>query len=214
VHTVATDGEATVDALIDRASEIGLGELGFTEHVRSSSTYFAEFASQVRAARANAAVRVFVGIEAKANDQSGTLDAAPEVIADAELVLGSVHRFPMHGQLVAAHEMIYEAAADVEYALALGLVEHAPIDVLSHPGGMCLRAFGAFPEQYLRSLMEACITRNVAIEINSSYTHDMKAFTDLCRELNPVVSIGSDVHRLVDLGRARGLLWDLGIGCP
>ena len=51
VHTVATDGRGTVRELINLAEEIGLGEMAFTEHVRKTSTYFGEFAAEVRAAR-------------------------------------------------------------------------------------------------------------------------------------------------------------------
>ncbi len=211
VHTVATDGRGTVRELIDLAAEIGLGEMAFTEHVRKTSTYFGAFAAEVRAAREGASLPVFVGIEAKADSDDGDLDASPEILADAEIVLGSVHRFPIGGELVEAKTMSYEEASQREFRLAMGLIRNAPIDVLSHPGGMCQRAFGEFPADLFEELMEASISRSVAIEINSSYTRDMDSFLELCAKVNPLISVGSDVHRLDDLGSCRTILKGRGI---
>jgi len=88
----------------------------------------------------------------------------------------------------------------------------APIDVLGHPGGMSLRRHGRFPEKYFRALMTSTLERRIAIEINSSYLVDMPAFLALCEEINPYVSIGSDAHRLSELGRCRDQLLELGVG--
>lgn len=214
VHTALTDGEGTVEAIIARAETLGLEEIAFTEHVRRQSTYFPSFAASVQAARAATAVTVYTGIEAKAEDEKGTLDAPDDALATAELVLGSVHRFPLgDGRFIHAREFDYAEAARRERALALGLVRSAPIHVLSHPGGMCLSAFGTFPAEYFEELMRAALERGIAIEINTSYTKDLDAFLALCRRVNPLVSVGSDVHRLDDLGTCRAALWSRGIGC-
>ncbi len=215
VHTVATDGEATIEQLICRAEELELKEMAFTEHVRRTSDYYTEFAAQVRTARAETPVKVYVGIESKVADDRGTLDASQEVIEAAEIVLGSVHRFPVgNGGLAEAREFSYEEAAHREFTLALGLLRHAPIDVLAHPGGMCQRAFGAFPDELFEELMVVSLDRKIAIEINTSYCRDLDRFLSLCRKINPVVSIGSDAHQLSDLGTCRAALWARGIGCP
>ena len=123
---------------------------------------------------------VYVGVETKALDADGTLDAPPEALAEVELVLGSVHRFPDgDGRLIAPEALSYEDAARRELELALGLVRRAPIHVLAHPGGMCQRAFGRFPEEYFVTLMEAALERGVAIEINTAYTRDLDGFLAL-----------------------------------
>lgn len=211
VHTVATDGRGTIQELIDLAEEISLGEMAFTEHVRKTSTYFGHFAAEVRAARDNAGLPVFVGIEAKADNDDGDLDASLEILADAEIVLGSVHRFPIAGELVNANTMSYEEASLREFRLAMGLIRNAPIDVLSHPGGMCQRAFGEFPAEFIEEIMTESIGRGVAIEINSSYIRDMDSFLALCAKTNPLISVGSDVHLLEDLGVCRTILRDRGV---
>lgn len=214
VHTTATDGEGTIGELIDRAQALGLGEIALTEHVRRTSTHFHRFAEEVRRQRHGAGVQVYVGMETKVLDEAGTLDVSPEALAEAEIVLGSVHRFPVgEGRFAPAGGFEYPEAAKRELALALGLISHAPIHVLAHPGGMCQRAFGQFPREYFVMLMEASLARGVAIEINSAYTRDLDGFLAICREVNPLVSVGSDVHRVRDLGACRDLLRARGIGC-
>lgn len=215
IHTCATDGEATIKQIIEQARSLGLKEIAFTEHVRSSSTYFAGFAAEVDAARKNVSdLVVYVGIEAKANDYEGALDASPEILEIAEIVLGSVHRFPTtDGRFLPAKEFSYEEAAKLEFQLATMLVKNAPIDVLSHPGGMCLRAFKKFPYDYFRELMRTTLKYGVAFEINASYHLDMDSLLALCREVDPIVSVGSDVHKISELGLCRDSLLMRRISC-
>ena len=214
VHTVASDGEATISQMLQQAETLGLEEVAFTEHVRRTSDYFSAFAADVRSHRAGSRVYAYVGLEAKVLDEDGMLDAAPGVLAEAEVILGSVHRFPMgRERFVPAEQFGYVEAARRELTLSLGLLRYAPIHVLAHPGGMCYRAFGQFPEDYLGTLMAASLERGIAIEINSKYTTDLDPFLALCREVNPFISVGSDAHRLSELGTCRSALWARGIGC-
>lgn len=209
MHTVQTDGQATAAELLGAASERGLSAVAFTEHVRRSTDWFPAFAADVRAAAARVpGVRAYVGIEAKALDETGGFDATDALVAASEIVLGSVHRFP-DGQGgvrefagIPATEM-----AETECRLALGLLRHAPIDVLAHPGGMYQRRYGAYPADLFREMMVVSLERSVAIEINASYLVDVEGFLELCDEINPYVSVGSDVHRLDEMGRCRDRLF-------
>ncbi len=214
IHTTATDGQATIAEIISRAEVLELGEIAFTEHVRKESAYFQGFAAEVRESRKTTNVRVYVGIEAKVEDENGTLDASSGVLAESEIVLGSVHRFPtVDGKFLPAREFRYEEAARRELALAMALLKNAPIDVLSHPGGMCQAAFGEFPASYFEMLMQASLERGIAIEINTSYTRRLDEFLTICRQVNPIVSVGSDVHKLSDLATCRDALRQRGLGC-
>lgn len=213
VHTVATDGEGTVEQLLALADELGLDEIAFTEHVRHTSDYYPAFAADVREKRKSARVKAYVGVEAKVGNREGWLDVSPEILAEAEIVLGSVHRFPVsEGKLVYAKDLSYEEAAKLELDFTLALLANgAPIDVLAHPGGMCQRAFGKFPDENFETMMRLALERGVAVEINSSYTRDMDGFLALCRKINPLISVGSDVHKVATLGTCRGKLEERGV---
>jgi putative hydrolase len=209
IHTKWTDGHGTVREVLDTAERRGLSSIAFTEHVRrDSGEWFTRFVAEIRREAAEApALEVLVGCEAKALDLEGRLDTSEEVLGQCDIVLGSVHRWPDGvGGLVNFAEIPYAEFADIEASYALGLVRSAPIDVLAHPGGMFQRRHGAFPEHLMRELVVATRERGIAIEISSSYLRDVPAFLDLCREIDPFVSIGSDAHTLDDIGRCRDVV--------
>ncbi len=214
VHTVKTDGKGTIREILSIARERKLGAIAFTEHVRKSTDWFAGFAEDVRrTAEDFREISVYVGCETKALDKAGTLDVSAEIFQISDIVLGSVHRFPDdRGGYLEFNSMSPAEMAELEFELALGMAEKGEIDVLSHPGGMYERRHGAFPEKYFRDLMRATLKAEVAIEINSSYLVDPENFLRLCAEIDPFVSIGSDVHSLDEIGRCRDMLRKRGIG--
>ncbi|MDE3814191.1 histidinol-phosphatase [Sinorhizobium meliloti] len=214
VHTSWTDGQATALEILQAASERGLAALAFTEHVREDTSWFPEFRDDIlSAARGFGHMSVYVGCETKAMAGDGRLDVSQDVLDQCDIVLGVVHRLPDgRGGYLDFKQLSYEETAEIEFRLSMGMVRNAPIDILAHPGGMSLRRHGRFPEIYFRDLMRATLERRIAIEINSSYLVDMPAFLALCEEVDPFVSIGSDAHRLSELGHCRDQLFELGAG--
>ncbi|MDK1385947.1 PHP domain-containing protein [Sinorhizobium sp. 8-89] len=214
VHTNWTDGQATVLEVLQAADERGLAELAFTEHVREDTSWFPDFKAEIlSAARGFDGLRVYVGCETKAMDDNGRLDVSQSVLDACDIVLGVVHRLPDgQGGYLDFKQLSFDETSEIEFRLSMGMIANAPIDVLGHPGGMSLRRHGLFPERYYRALMTATLERRIAIEINSSYLVDMPAFLALCEEVNPFVSIGSDAHKLNELGRCRDQLLELGVG--
>jgi putative hydrolase len=214
VHTVQTDGEATIEEILEFSRERGIGALAFTEHVRIDTAWFSNFALDIRQrALRFPEMEIYVGCETKAMDVHGTLDISQSILEACDIVLGSVHRFPDgEGGFLDFKALSASQIAEIEFRLAIGMVRNAPIDVLAHPGGMYERRHGAFPEKYFRDLMIATLERGIAIEINSSYLVDAEKFIRLCREINPIVSIGSDAHKLHELGKCRDLLRAMKVG--
>jgi putative hydrolase len=198
---------------LETASERQLSSIAFTEHVRRTSDWFTDFAKNVREkAQGYGNLQVYVGCEAKALDYNGLLDVSDQILAECDIVLGSVHSFPDgDGGYLDFGNLDPETFAEMECELALGLLKNAPIHVLAHPGGMYSRKLDRpFPERLFRRILEVSLERGIAVEINSSYLKDFQAFLKLCSEMNPYVSIGSDVHRLDEIGRCRDLLRELG----
>jgi putative hydrolase len=214
VHTVKTDGDATIGDILERARERKLGAIAFTEHVRKETDWFPEFVRDVReASQSFPEIKVFVGCETKAEDLEGTLDLTDEIYEACDIVLGSVHRFPNgHGGFLDFNAMTPKETADLEFELAMGMIREGRIHVMSHPGGMYERRHGVFPEKYFREMMLATLKSGVAIEINSSYLVDPDAFLRLLAEVNPFVSIGSDVHKLHEVAHCRDMLLKKGVG--
>lgn len=206
LHTSRTDGKNTIVEMVAAARGCGLSEIAITDHVRRSSEWFADHARDIRA-QSSADLAVAVGLETKILDARGSLDATTAMLAEADIVLGSVHRFPdgsgglLEFTTLTPHEII-----ETEMSMALTLVRSSAIDVLAHPGGMSQRWVGTFPEAHYRVLLEEAKQRAVAVELSSSYITDLRSFMALCREVDPLVSVGSDAHRVADVGRCRDLV--------
>lgn len=216
VHTTWTDGRATSGDMLREAQARSLGAIAFTEHVRMDTDWFGAFVDEIRTLDGDyPEMNVFVGAETKAMDENGTLDIAPDVLAASDIVLGVVHRFPgADGGYLDFKSLSAEETAEIEFRLSMGMIRHAPIDVLGHPGGMFQRRHGAFPEDLFREMMLATRERGIAIEINTSYLVDLPGFIALCAEIDPIVSIGSDAHHLQELAHCRDKLIEMGIGKP
>lgn len=209
VHTHRTDGEAGVDAILRAAAERKLDRIAFTEHVRRGSSWFGEFAREVRdKARAYPQVEVLVGCETKALDASGNLDASDAILADCDIVLGSVHRFSDgEGGFIDTSPLTAEEFAQLECAWALGLLQSDRIDVLAHPGGMHARRHGSdLPVDLLRRIVATSVERRIAVEVNTSYVQDLDRLLNVFDELDPFVSIASDMHQLGRLGHCRDVM--------
>jgi len=209
VHTDWTDGEASVAEVIRRACNVGLAEIAFTEHARAGSSYYTDFFREVdNADAATPDLEIYRGFEVKVLGADGALDMSPAMRDAADIVLGSVHSFPLpDGTVAPAARFDTNAAFEMEFNLAKAIIDGGNADVLSHAGGMCLRTFGAFPMEYMEELVAHAARGNVAFEINTSYHGDIidTLLTMLARH-DPPVSVGSDAHRLDEIGTCRDLL--------
>lgn len=210
IHTMATDGKASVEEVIARAEEIGLRRIAFTEHVRADSEWFFKFADEVRKFGRRTKVTVLVGCEARILDTEGNLDITDTIRRECDLVLGSVHRFPDRaGGFLSFSEVPVRDFAQIEFELALGFVRHGHGDVLAHPGGMSMKFGYGFPNGFLRQLMREACASEIAIELNSSYISNLRDYCSIAAEENPLISIGSDVHRIEELGQCRKMLKEI-----
>lgn len=210
IHTVATDGRASIREVIAYAEEIGLRRIAFTEHVRADSEWFFKFADAVRELGRQTKVSVLVGCEARILDTKGTLDITDAIRRECDLVLGSVHRFPdSNGRALAFSEVPALEFAQLEFELALGFIRHGHGDVLAHPGGMSIKFGYGFPNGFLKQLMREACASGIAIELNSSYISNLSSFCSLAMEENPLISTGSDVHKLDELGQCRKMLKEI-----
>jgi histidinol phosphatase-like PHP family hydrolase len=75
------------------------------------------------------------------------------------------------------------------------------MDLIGHPFGVYNRVYPIFQENYIRTLLQACKTHNVAFEISTKYRLDWSKLFPLLKEINPPISFGSDAHETVTIGR-------------
>lgn len=206
IHTSQTDGASTPEEIVKKAIELKLTAIAFTEHVNKNSNWFDDFASRVGTLKANRKIKVFLGIETKALDFNGAVDATRGMIARADVVVGVVHRYlSATGGLIPLKEIKSLGrlkAAELEFNLAMGLLKNKDVDVLGHPFGVYSMFHHKLPINYMKRLLVESIKRGKAIEINTKYIVDKNLFFKLLKKINPYVSIGSDAHNKNELARS------------
>ena len=193
MHTQWSDGKDTAEVMARAAASRGYAYCCITDH--SQSLKFARgvtvddlraHAASVRGLSDTVGIRVLMGAEVDIL-ADGSLDYPDDVLADLDLVIGSVHsRFRMPRD---------EMTKRVVRAL-----EHRHLDVLGHPTG---RLIGERPPYDLDvdAVIDAARRAGAALEINAS--PDRLDLPDvhvrLARERGVFVAVNTDAHQKAHL---------------
>jgi len=208
MHTTWTDGTASTADMYAQAVAEGMEAVMFSEHSRKTSgDWFGDFAAEVRGVN-SPECRALVGTEVKVDDHDGSLDLAPDVHNEVDLVIVSVHRFPDgQGGLREFRDVSADDAEDTEFSLSLAALDNPDTDILGHPFGMTLRRYRRQPpEDRWRALIEKCAGTNIAFDISGRYHPDPWQLLEWCREENAPVVLGSDAHAVDEVGRIQRIL--------
>ena len=134
-HTTWTDGSSSVEDIATKAEFMGLKRLFFTDHVRRASTYFPEYASEIRKLSEGKDIKLFVGYESKIADFEGHLDISQECRETADIILGTVHSFPSDYGFIHPSELESSEVIETEYKLLLACyLGPKSLQNLSDPG--------------------------------------------------------------------------------
>jgi DNA polymerase (family 10) len=163
MHTTETDGRATLDEMAEAARARGYEYVAITDHSKAlamanglDEKRVVAFARQVREFNRDAVpsgLRIFSGIECDIL-KDGTLDLAPDALAELDLVIASVHS-----------HMNMESAEMTDRLLRA--LESPHVRILGHPTGRLLLHRDPFPFDFERVAAEA-VRRGVWLEINAS----------------------------------------------
>lgn len=202
-HTVFGDGRNSVKEMIDAAEVRGLNKFALTEHVRSEAIrWWPDYVGQIKKCREGKNVQVLIGMEANAIGKPGNVDVPEEMWQDAELVLGSVHGYYNDDtwEKIEDGSLLLEEALMYEVEKEIGLCNNPRIDVLSHPGFLFEKCYEEMPSNELRAIVRAARKTNTAIELNPMYLKNHSKFFEILLDENPLVSFGSNAHRVQDIG--------------
>jgi DNA polymerase (family 10) len=161
MHTVATDGRATLEEMAASARELGYEYIAITDHSKAlamsnglDEQRAVAFAREVREINARGlGIRIFSGLECDIL-KDGELDLANDALCELDLVIGSVH-----------NNMNLEPAEMTDRLLRA--LENPCLRVLGHPTGRLLLNRDPYAFDFERVATEAA-RRNVALEINAS----------------------------------------------
>jgi histidinol phosphatase-like PHP family hydrolase len=206
VHTEFADGRSTAAECAARAAELKLHTIAFTEHVRKDAPWIDAYFEEIVKLKSKYDKRLTIicGVEARALDAEGTLDASDETLKRAELVVGSVHGFPPRGNEPADifHVHSREESLELEWALLQGLARNPAVHILGHPFGAYQDRFGNPPRAHILKLLRCAADADKAVEINCGHM-DVKWFLECAAGFDGDFYFwpGSDAHHARDVGR-------------
>ena len=223
-HTVYSDGKNTFLENFRRAKELGLAEIGCTEHGFShvfrglKRRELPQYIRELREAERETGMRALLGLESNIRGESGLCDLTEHDYATFELFVVGIHVFVCFEKLTdsrlglgswARSEMgITPSKSLVRQTTAayVNAVKHHPIDVISHLN------YGCFADAV--EVAKCCSDYGTYLEISSKKDH----LTD--DELAKVADTGvrfvinSDAHsidRIGDVARAQAQIERVGI---
>jgi len=161
MHTVETDGRATLEEMAEAARALGYEYIAITDHSKAlamanglDEKRAVAFAKHVRELNhAGLGIHILSGLECDIL-RSGEMDLAEDALAELDIVIGSVHS-----------HMNLEATEMTDRLMRA--LESPNIRVLGHPTGRMLLNRDPFPFDFERVASDAA-RRNVYLEINGS----------------------------------------------
>ena len=195
VHTIASDGSATLEEMVQEARDLGLSYLGITEHSASAryargleaERVFQEADLIDRLNRKMDDFTIFKGIESDILPD-GSLDYPEDVLATFDFVIGSVHsNFTMPEK---------EMTARICRAL-----ENPYLDILGHPTGRLLLTREPYAVD-MEQVLAWTAKYKKDIELNAHpYRLDIDwRLLPQAKKMGIKIAICPDAHSTADLG--------------
>jgi DNA polymerase (family X) len=161
MHTLETDGRATLEEMAEAARALGYEYIAITDHSKAlamanglDETRAVAFAKHVRELnRDGLGIRIFSGLECDIR-RDGEMDLAEDALAELDIVIASVHS-----------HMNLEATEMTDRLMRA--LESPNVRILGHPTGRMLLNRDPYPFDFERVAAEAA-RRNVYLEINGS----------------------------------------------
>ncbi len=210
-HTTWSDGANAPEEMVEAATRLGLTSLAITDHVRADTDWLDDYVTELGHLKQKYEGRivVFCGIEAKATDLRGGLDARPEFFEKVDLALGAIHRIPLEDGSFLPRD---EIARSPELALRnwtramLALVGNSRADVMAHPESL-LREHGIrLPHETQEEIARLAASKGKLFERNLLHRVPQPDFLAALKRHRVPMLLGSDAHsveQLEQLHKAR-----------
>jgi putative hydrolase len=207
IHTSFTDGEASIDEIVQYSIELGLARIIFTEHTEpwfaKLAGWFDRYLEQIRSSKEKYKnkIEILIGLEAPATDYDTGLGITPEMEKEVDFLLGCAHRYPeMLGKKV--RNLTNQEAIELENKTLMALAHNPRIDSIAHIGATCNKYCCPFPMDLTREIIRTATHSGIAIEINQAYQSSLSEFIKICIEEKAFCTLGSNAHALKEIGQA------------
>ena len=198
-HTVASDGQATIEEMAEAARALGHTTLGITDHSKSQAIAnglsIERLLHHVEAVRGVAAklmgITLLVGSEVDIL-ADGSLDYPDEVLRELDFCVASPHS--------ALRQDREKATARI-----LRAIDNKHVTIIGHPTGRYINRRDGLPLD-MAKIAAAAAASGTALEINASYPRlDLnEAHARQAAAAGVTLSINTDAHSTEGLAGARG----------
>lgn len=179
IHTNYTDGKNTVFEYCEKAIEMKIPLLAFTEHVRETLTYdFGSFLNNIENAKEEFDLVLLSGCEAKVLP-NGELDIEKQILKELDYPIFAFHYFP----------------DDInKYIECLkSVLKNEFINAWAHPGSFLLKHNLRMPEHELVEIFKLMNKKEVLFEINRKHILP-ENWKNIAKKHNVKMVNGSDAH--------------------
>jgi DNA polymerase (family 10) len=188
-HSTWSDGKNSIEQMARAAEDAGYRYIGLSDHSQTAAYAGGLTVEEIRDQQEEidglnarlSGIRILKGIESDILPD-GSLDYPDEVLASFDFVIASIHS----GLGINEEEMTRRIVK---------AVENPYTTILGHPTGRLLLAREGYPVD-LDQVLEACIKRGVAIEVNAN-PHRLDIDWQQCRRAHESgcrVAINPDAH--------------------
>ena len=203
IHTTYSDGENTIEKYASQAVKQRYKAICFTDHVDFTTDWFGDYKNEIfEISKKYKSLLMFCGIEVRAKDYDGNLNADSKILDEANVIIGVVHSIPSEDGKSKYNPQNFpiKEALELEYRATMGLLNNPLVDVLGHPMSNYEKYFGELPEEYYLKIFKEAKKKSIAIELNPAYNRNFNKFFKLALDINPLISLGSNAHSVNDLG--------------
>jgi histidinol phosphatase-like PHP family hydrolase len=185
VHSNYNDHSAadlTVTNALNRAEEIGLKTLAFTEHVRRSSLWIPKYIQEIANIRKRSKTNVVIGFETKILSD-GSIDCL-EKYSETYLIIASFHT-------------VYLNKKTWLNAL-LKAIENPHVNIIGH---LAPEVTFIIDNREIEYIANQIVQHKKIVEINAKYHRPPKEWILSFKDKGVRFHLGSDAHSLSDIGQ-------------
>lgn len=173
--------DLTIPNVIKKAQTLKLDKIAFTEHVRKSSTWTQNYINELEEYSQNTSLKVLKGFEAKILSD-GDIDCPKEFLNDEFYIIASFHT--KYDKNTWSNALIKA-------------IKHPYVNVIGH---LAPETDFVVDDKQIFAIGELILENDKVIELNSKYVRPPVKFIEIFKELGVKFHLGSDAHRLIDIG--------------
>lgn len=176
-----SDVDLTIPNVIKRAEQLGLERIAFTEHIRKSSDWTIQYLKELDIHSKTTDIEILKGFEAKILPD-GAVDCPDEYLSNDYFIIASFHK---------------KYNKDVWLSSLLKAIRNPNVNVIGH---LAPEAEFTVDDTDIQEIGDSIIENKKIIEVNAKYIRPPRRFLEIFIKLGVKFHVGSDAHRLKDIG--------------